>query len=104
MATKTLACIMASEREGARAMRHRTYSRSALETRVDYVEGKLDEAIKDLKEAIKDNKEALDKVVAKAESSRRWAIGTVITIAVAVIGFLIAAIGFLLNAVGSINL
>ena len=77
----------------------------------------LKEAIKDnkedLKEAIKDNKEAmrqmearhqanfaelknsLEKVVDKAESSRRWAVGTVITITVAVISFLLAVIGFL---------
>ena len=94
----------------ARQARHYN-SREALLTRVDYVEGKLDEAIKDLKEsinetrkdlkeAIRDNKQAmlqmerelkttLEKTVDKAESSRRWAIGSVITIAVAVIGFLL---------------
>ena len=101
-------------------------SREALETRVDYVESKLDETIKDFKEAIarsdlryeesrKEFKEAmlqmenrhqasfskletsLDKVVTKAESSRRWAIGTVISIAIAVIGSLVTFIIFLLN-------
>ena len=111
----------------ARQARHYN-SREALETRVDYVEGnldkaitsfkeanarfesRLDETIKDfkeaiiksensLKEAIKDNKEALEKVVAKAESSRRWAIGTVISIAIAVIGSLVTFIVFLLNNV-----
>ena len=82
-------------------MRYRQ-GKSALEVRVDYVESKLDEAIRDLKEAIRDNKEAirdnkeaLDKVVAKAESSRRWAIGTVVTIAIAVIGSLVSFIVFL---------
>ena len=99
-------------------MRYRAYGKSALETRVDYVESKLDDTIKDFreaitksennfkeaitksessfKEAIKDNKEAIqqlkssfDVFMAKAESSRRWSIGLVITIAVAVIGFLL---------------
>ena len=114
-------------------MRHRTHGRPALETRVDYVESKLDESIarfdesrKDFKEAMqkleskfdesrKDFKEAmqqmenrhqanfsrletsLDKVIIKAESSRRWAIGTVVTIAIAVIGSLVTFIVFLLN-------
>ena len=111
-------------------------SRAALETRVDYVEGKLDAAIIDLKEsinetrkdlkesrkdfkesmlqmesrhneAIKDNKEAmlqienrhqanftdlkasLDRFVAKTESSRRWSIGLIITIAIAAIGYIL---------------
>ena len=99
-------------------MRYRTHGKSALETRVDYVESKLDESINSLKEAIaksengfkealRDNKEAmqqmenrhqanftelkasLQKTIAKTESSRRWAIGAFITIAVAVIGFLL---------------
>ena len=78
-------------------MRYRAYGKSALDTRVDYVESRLDEAITSLKEAIRDNKEALEKVVAKAESSRRWAIGTVISIAIAVIGSLVTFIIFLLN-------
>ena len=89
--------------------------REALETRVDYVEGNLDkaianfkeamlqmesrykESIADIKEMVKDNKDSLDKVVAKAESSRRWAIGTVVTIAIAVIGSLVTFIVFLLT-------
>ena len=103
-------------------MRYRAHGKSALETRVDYVEGNLEkviasfkdaiarldsrldetikdfkEAIKDNKEAIRDNKEALEKVVVKTESSRRWAIGTVITIAIAVIGSLVTFIVFLLT-------
>ena len=122
-------------------MRHRTHSRSALETRVDYVEGKLDAAILDLKDSInesrkelreslnesrKEFKEAmqqmesrhqanfqqmearhqanfsrletsLDKIVTKAESSRRWSIGIVVSIAIAVIGALVTFIIFLLN-------
>ena len=101
----------------ARLARH--YSREALETRVDYVEGKLDAAIIDLKEAInesrkefkeaineskkefkeshKELKESLEKIVAKAESSRRWSIGIVITIAITVIGFMASVIGFLIT-------
>ena len=121
-------------------MRYRTHGRSSLETRVDYVESKLDdtinnfkeamqkleskhdesrrdlkeairdykeamqqmesrhkESVADIKEMVRDNKASLEKVVSKAESSRRWAIGTVVTIAVAVIGFLAAAVGFLLT-------
>ena len=88
-------------------MRYRAQGKSALETRVDYVESRLDEtignfkdAITDLKEAIRDNKEAtqhmekelkatLEKSMAKAESSKRWAITLVITVALAVIGFIL---------------
>ena len=87
-------------------MRHRTYGKSALETRVDYVEGKLDLAIKDFKEAMlqmenrhqashAELKSSLEKFVSKAESSRRWAIGTAVTIALAVIGSLVSFIVFL---------
>ena len=118
--------------EMARQARHYN-SREALLTRVDYVEGKQDEAITSLKEVnsrlgetIKDFKESLnesrkefreamqqmelrhqanltrlenslDKVVDKAESSRRWSIGIVVTIAIAVIGSLVTFIYFLLN-------
>ena len=39
----------------------------------------------------------LDKFVDKAESSRRWSIGIVVTIAIAVIGSLVTFIIFLLN-------
>ena len=114
-------------------MRYRAQGKSALETRVDYVESKLDdtinnfkeamlnsesrldvaikdfkesmqqmesrhkESIADIKEMVRDNKISLERIVAKTESSRRWSIGIVISIAVAVIGFLIAAIGFLLT-------
>ena len=78
-------------------MKYRVQGRSVFETRVDYVESRLDEAISSLKEAIRDNKEALEKVVAKAESSRRWAIGTVVSIAIAVIGSLVTFIIFLLT-------
>ena len=102
-------------------MKYRAQGRSALETRVDYVEGNLDKAItsfkeanarsesrldgtiKDFKEAIKDNKQAmqqmerdlkatLEKSIDKAESSRRWAIGSVITVAIAIIGFILTNI------------
>ena len=123
-------------------MRHRTQSKSAFDTRVDYVESKLDESIHNFKEAmqksesglkemmqksesglkemmaeiketVRDNKEAmrqieirgqanytelkasLEKMVEKAESSRRWAIGIVVTVAIAVIGSLITFIIFL---------
>ena len=103
-------------------MRYRSQGRSTLETRFDYIESRLDDtignfkdAITDLKEAIRDSKEAmqqmenrhqlsfmelknsLEKVVSKAESSRRWAIGTLVTIAIAVIGFMLTVIGFLLT-------
>ena len=82
-------------------MRHRRpNSTGVLETRIDYVESRLDETIKDFKEAIKDNKQAmqqmekelkatLEKSINKAESSRRWAIGSVFTVAIAVIGFIL---------------
>ena len=70
--------------------------RTALETRVDYVESRLDEAISSLKEAIRDNKEAIQQLkssfdifIAKAESSRRWSIGLIITVSLAVIGFIL---------------
>ena len=87
-------------------MRYR-HGKSALETRVDYVESRLDESINNFKEAItksensfkeaiRDNKEAIqqlkssfDVFMAKAESSRRWSIGLVITVAMAVIGFIL---------------
>ena len=86
-----------------------------LEKAIERFDSRLDEAIRsfkeanaDIKEAIRDNKEsinetrkdfkeALDKVVTKAESSRRWAIGTVISIAIAVIGALVTFIIFLFN-------
>ena len=79
-------------------------SREALLTRVDYIEGKLDAAIKDFKESTnetrRDFKESMQQMEArhqanftelksKAESSRRWSIGTVVTIALAVIGFIL---------------
>ena len=124
-------------------MRYRAYGKPALETRVDYVESRLDdtinnfkeamqksearlddtinnfkeamrksearldESISSLKEAIRDNREAmhqmenrhqanftelrasLERSIAKAESSRRWTIGSVITVALAIIGFII---------------
>ena len=113
--SKTHVYNKASEPKGGSAVRYRTHGRPAIETRVDYVESRLDEAISSLKEAVRDNKEAmqqmenrhqasfaelkssLEKIVSKAESSRRWAIGTVITIAVAVIGFMLTVIGFLLT-------
>ena len=96
-----------SERRQSK-MRHKTYNKSALETRVDYVETKLDSTIKDFKEAMQqmENRHqvnfskleaSLDKVVAKAESSRRWSIGTVVTIAITVIGSLVTFIIFLLT-------
>ena len=102
-------------------MRYRTQGKSAMETRVDYVEGKLDdtinnfkeamlksesrldETIKDFKEAIKDNRQVmqqmekelkttLEKSIDKAESSKRWAIGSVIAVAIAIIGFILTNI------------
>ena len=98
-------------------MRHRIYGKSAVETRVDYVESKLDDTIKDFKEAMQKSENSfkelmqqmesrhqanfarleasLDKIESKAESSRRWAIGIVVTIAIAVIGFMMTVIGFL---------
>ena len=89
-------------------MRYRTHGKSALKTRVDYVEFKVDDAIISFKEALQqmearhqanfsELKSSLEKVVSKAESSRRWAIGTVITIAIAVIGSLVTFIIFLLT-------
>ena len=109
----------------ARQARH-YYSREALATRVDYVESRLDESVNSLKEAVKeikeslakseidrkeemkkmdlrrkeenaDFKDALEKVVARAESSRRWSIGIVISIAIAVIGFMLMVTVFLLT-------
>ena len=110
------------------ARQARLYGREALETRTDYVEGKMDAAILDLKESINESRRefkesinesrkefkesmqqmetrhqanfarletSLDKVVAKAESSRRWSIGIVVTIALAVIGLLVSFIIFL---------
>ena len=100
------------------------YSREALSTRVDYVESRLDESINSLKEAVKEIKEslskseidrkeemkqmdlrrreenaelkeAMEKIVARAESSRRWSIGIVVSIAIAVIGFMLTVIVFL---------
>ena len=98
-------------------MRNRTYGKSALETRVDYVESKLDDTIKDFREAMQKSdkdfrefmqqmenrhqvnfaelKNSLEKIESKAESSRRWSIGIIVTIAVAVIGFMLTFIGFL---------
>ena len=109
------------------------HGKSAVETRVDYVESRLDdtinnfkeamqksesrlddtikdfketmqqmelrhkESIADIKEMVRDNKASLEKVVAKAESSRRWSIGIVVTIAITVIGFMISIIIFLLT-------
>ena len=81
-------------------MRHRTYGRSALESRLDDTIGHFKDAITDLKEAIRDNKEALQqlkssfetslaKTEAKAESSRRWSIGLVVTVALATISFML---------------
>ena len=84
-------------------MKGRSQGRSAIDIRVDYVESKLDESINSFKEAIRDNKEAIrenkealqqfinsfDKFINKVESSRRWSIGMVITIAIALIGFII---------------
>ena len=110
-------------------MRHRTQGRTVLETRVEYVEGKLDDTIRDFKEAVADLKGAmlqmenrhqanfqqmearhqanfqqmearhqanftelkgsLDKSIAKAETSKNWVIGLVITVAIAVIGFIL---------------
>ena len=69
-------------------------------------ESRLDVTTKDLKETMlqmenrhqvnfAELKNSLEKVVSQAESSRRWAIGTMVTIAVAVIGFLLTVIGFL---------
>ena len=60
------------------------------ETRVDYVESRLDEAIRDNKEAIQQLKSSLDIFIAKSESSKRWSIGLVITVAIAIIGFILA--------------
>ena len=111
-------------------MRYRRPNSSAvLETRIDYVESrlddtinnfkeamqksesKLDESISSLKEAITKSesnfkeamqqmenrhqanftelKSSLEKSIAKAESLRRWVVGLVITVAVAVIGFIL---------------
>ena len=108
----------------ARQVRHFS-GREAIETRVDYIEGKLDAAIKDFKEAmqqmesrhkegmqqmesrhkegmadikeamadtkamVKENKEALEKAISKAESSKNWVIGLVITVAIAFVGFIL---------------
>ena len=118
------------------------YYGSRVETRLGYMEGKLDAAIIDLKEAnakldskhddtikdfresmrqmesrlkeavrdnkesmqqmesrlneaVRDNKEALEKLVDKTESSRRWSIGIVVSIAITVIGSLVTFIIFL---------
>ena len=93
-------------------MRYRRPNSSAvLETRLDYVESKLDESIKSFKEAMQqmehrhqvniqqmehrhqesfaELKSYIEKIISKAESSRRWSIGLVITISVAIIGFIL---------------
>ena len=61
------------------------------------MESRHRESIADIKEMVKDNKEALEKVVIKTESSRRWSIGIVITIAITVIGFMASVLGFMLT-------
>ena len=55
------------------------------------------EEIAELKVEVRDNKVALEKIVARAESSRRWSIGIVVSIAIAVIGFMLTVIVFLLT-------
>ena len=111
-------------------MRYRRPNSSAvLETRLDYVESKLDESISSFKEAMQqmenrhqinfqqmenryqqmenrhqesfrqmenrhqesfaELKSYIEKIISKAESSRRWSIGLVITISVAIIGFIL---------------
>ena len=51
----------------------------------------------ELKEVVRDNKAAMEKLIDRAESSRRWSIGIVVSIAITVIGFMFTAIIFLLN-------
>ena len=85
----------------------RPNNNAVLKTRIGYVESKLDEtignfkeAVADLKEAIRDNKQAMQQMenelkatlkesITKAESSKRWAVTLVITVAIAVIGFIL---------------
>ena len=82
-------------------MRYRTQGKSALETRIDYVESKLDESIGSFKEAMlrmesrhqanfAELKISLEKAIAKAESSRNWVVGPVITVALTIIGIMLA--------------
>ena len=114
----------------ARQARHYG-SREVLDTRVDYVESKLDETINsfkealsksesrldetikdfkeamqqmesrhkeanaDIKEMVRDNRASLEKAIAKAESSRNWVVGFVITVAIAIIGFILNYMGII---------
>ena len=78
----------------------RPYSNSVLETRINYVESRLDDTINSFKDAMQqmenrhqtnftELKATLDMSIAKAESSRRWVAGLVITVALTIIGFVL---------------
>ena len=99
--TERNACvIMIGEWKGGKSMRYRAQGKSALETRVDYVESRLDETIKDFKEAIRDNKEAMKQLdlnqrdnQKELKNSLRWLIGTCTVI----IGLMLTAFSIIIN-------
>ena len=111
-------------------MRNRHNSRATLEVRVDYVESKLDETIKDFKEAIiksdRSFKEAMQQmearhrdamadlkaVVEKSETraeamlkdsrtSRNWTVGTCIAVITLIVTIASGIVGQILTAIAS---
>ena len=74
-------------------MRYRTQGKSALETRVDYVESKLDESINSFKDAIKQLDSNQKDNLKELKNSLRWVIGTCTVI----IGLMLTAFSIIIN-------
>ena len=70
-------------------------ARKDFKEEMQQMESRHKEAMADSKDMVRENKASLEKAIAKAESSRNWVVGFVITVAVAIIGFILNYLGII---------